>query len=61
MTVVTFATIVTIVTAVTVVTVVTVVTKNCVTKRDTRFYPLFVQGCFFGKAEQTNVVFFSNI
>ena len=29
--------------------------------RDKRFYSLFVQGCFFGKAKQTNAVFFSNI
>ena len=60
-TVVTVVTFATIVTVVTVVTVVTEVTKNCVTKRDTRFYPLFFQGCFFGNAEQTNAVFFSNL
>ena len=30
-------------------------------KRDTRFYLLFVQCCFSGKAKLTNAVFFSNI
>ena len=30
-------------------------------KRDTRFYSLFVPGCFFGNAKQTNYVFFCNI
>ena len=31
------------------------------TKRDTRFYLLFVKSRFFGNAKQTNVVFFRNI
>ena len=33
--------------------------KKC-PKRDTRFYPLFVQGWFVGNAKQINAVFFSN-